>query len=215
MERILDLMLNALFPKRASTLALEELVEHGLLRSLEPAAETPHSFIHALFHYKNPTVRSLVWEIKYGANTKIITEVAEIFAEEIHSFFEEHHGFISREWIIVPIPSSRTHRKQKGFNQTEKLAQAIMKTHIGNSVSYEPYVLIKTKETKPQTSIKHRSERLSNIIGSFGVQQNNSVVGKNIIIIDDVTTTGSTFVEARKVLKDSGAKHVIGFAIAH
>ena len=79
--------------------------------------------------------------------------------------------------------------------------------------------LIKPKETEHQARIENRKERLKNIQGSFAVKNTanniNSIKNKNIILIDDITTTGATLAEARKVLKQAGARKVIAFTVAH
>ena len=73
---------------------------------------------------------------------------------------------------------------------------------------------MKNRETKRQTTLK-RSERLSNVKNSFGVLDAKNISGKNIIIIDDVVTTGATLREAKKVLIHAGARKVLCVAIAH
>ena len=60
-----------------------------------------------------------------------------------------------------------------------------------------------------------RKARLENIIGSFGINREKTIENRNIILLDDVTTTGATLGEARKVLLDAGAKNVICVTIAH
>ncbi len=215
MREFLNHILDALFPKKESTKKIEYLAINQGLRALTKAPDTPHSFIRALFHYKDSAVRTLVWEIKYGANTILIQEVAELISEEILSYFEDHSGFISREWILIPIPASKNHLHTKGFNQTDELAKAIMKTGANESLTYIPKVLYKIKETKPQVSIKNKAKRLVNLKDCFAVSNERSIVGKNVIIIDDVTTTGSTLIEAKRALKQAGAKQIIAFVVAH
>jgi len=76
-------------------------------------------------------------------------------------------------------------------------------------------ILIKPKETEHQARIRDRRERLKNIAGSFAVKNNEKIKGKNIILIDDILTTGATLSEAKKVLKQAGARKVIAFTVAH
>ncbi len=85
--------------------------------------------------------------------------------------------------------------------------------------SLENNILIKIKETEHQARIKDRRVRLKNLIGSFAIksdkQNKNIIKGRNIILIDDITTTGATLSEARKILKQAGARKVIAFTVAH
>ena len=62
--------------------------------------------------------------------------------------------------------------------------------------------------------VKDREERLANVIGSFEARKHETIKGKKIILIDDVRTTGATMSEAKKVLKEAGAKKVIGVVVA-
>jgi len=85
----------------------------------------------------------------------------------------------------------------------------------GVYLKLEKDTLIKPKDTKHQAHIENRSERLKNIIGSFAVKNPEAIKGKNIILIDDILTTGATLTEARKILKYSGARKVVAFTVAH
>ena len=74
---------------------------------------------------------------------------------------------------------------------------------------------IKNKETIHQANIKNRNIRLKNLIGSFIVKNKEEIKNRNIILIDDITTTGATLNEARKTLKKAGAKKIVAFTVAH
>lgn len=206
-------LLDLLFPPKPRTEELEKLAKNGGLANLKPSPETPHPFIRALFHYKDPLVRALIWEVKYTGNAKLVSAIGTLMHEEIIGYFEERAEFARGSWIVVPIPSSKAHVREKGFNQAEEIAKAIMKSDKGASLRYEP-VLVKIRETEAQAKVG-RSKRLKNLVDSYGVTDMHAVRGKSCIVIDDVTTTGSTFVEARRVLKKAGAKRVLALSIAH
>ena len=77
-------------------------------------------------------------------------------------------------------------------------------------------LLFKNKETKTQVAVKDRRERLANLDGAFSVDSSRKDLGEHsYILIDDVTTTGATFSEARKTLERARAKNVWAYAIAH
>ncbi len=75
--------------------------------------------------------------------------------------------------------------------------------------------MVKKRHTKAQSKTKSRKERLVNVKNSFVVRKAEKIKGKNIIIFDDVTTTGATLKEAKKVLKKAGAKKVYFMTMAH
>ncbi len=212
---IFHFLLNSLFPKKKAVLDIENLAKENKLRTLSGSPETPYAFIRSIFHYKDPKVRTLVWEIKYSLNPILTNAMAQIMAEEILSFFEEKGSFISKDWVLVAIPASKKHRKERGFNQTEELCIKILEHLPANTLEYQPSAIIKNKETIPQAKIRNRNQRLKNLNGVFRAKDKNVLISKNIIIVDDVATTGSTLVEARRALKESGAKRVIAITIAH
>lgn len=208
-------ILDLLFPKKDSVVALEHRGKKNQLRELPPAPETPEPWMRAIFAYKDPAVRELVWEIKYSGNQALLNDVGGLMAEEIMSFFEERGSFVSSDWALIPIPASKEHAKDKGFSQTEELCEAIMRNIAKPSLFYSPSTLYKIKETMPQTKMKKRGERLHNLINCYAIKDASFVSGKNFIIIDDVATTGSTLFEARRALKVAGAKKVIALTVAH
>ena len=80
-----------------------------------------------------------------------------------------------------------------------------------------PYknVLIKSKETKMQKSIKNASERRENVADAFSVSHKaGDITGKSILLIDDLCTTGSTLENAAKALNNAGVKRVIAASFA-
>ena len=76
-------------------------------------------------------------------------------------------------------------------------------------------ILQKNKDTATQHSIKNRRERLRNLQGMFEIKNTADIKGKNIVLIDDITTTHGTLLEAKRVLRANGAKKILGFTIAH
>ena len=100
----------------------------------------------------------------------------------------------------------------RGYNHTEALATSISnQTHI--PVSTTTLVKNTSQSKKRQVLTKSRSERLKNQHNAFRI--NGTVLGDKIILIDDVTTTGATLDEARKILLSNGALSVEAFTIAH
>ncbi|MHB8063911.1 MAG: ComF family protein [Ruminiclostridium sp.] len=112
--------------------------------------------------------------------------------------------------MIIPIPLHRSRQKQRGYNQAELIGQCVAKLLC---IPLESNILEKTSESKSQSMLS-RSERLSNVEGLFKVLNAETVYNKNILIIDDIITTGSTVNECSKVLKQAGARNVIAGVIA-
>ena len=129
--------------------------------------------------------------------------------------------------VLIPIPLSLKRYRERGYNQAELICEELVKLDSNSNLRYgvdvktkrnfylEKNVLIKIKETEHQVNIKDRRDRLKNLSDSFSVKNPEIIKGKNIILIDDVLTTGATLTEAKKILKSFGAKKVIAFTVAH
>ncbi len=215
MKKFLRTFLEILFPSKPSIQKLEAALKSKSGIHFSPSPQSPFPWIHPLFAYKDKAVREFIWEIKYTGNEILLETAGSMLADEILSYFDEHGLFVRKEWCLIPIPASKVHQKEKGFNQTEELCIQTLKHLDSQTIMYIPHAIKKTRETSSQASVKDRSIRLRNLIGTFTVDDASMVKGKNIILIDDVATTGSTFVEAKRALKESGAKEVIAFAVAH
>jgi ComF family protein len=101
---------------------------------------------------------------------------------------------------------------KRKYNQSELLAQELSKL---TGISNEPRALQKIKNTRQQEGLSARSRRV-NVVGSFGIDERHRhlIADKNILLVDDVITTGSTVNECAKVLKMHEARKVIVVTIA-
>ena len=117
--------------------------------------------------------------------------------------------------LLVPIPITRRRKWMRGYNQSELLAHEITVKDSTGSLEFAPHILKKIRHTKPQTTIKERAERLRNIEGCFATQNPERIRKRDIVLIDDIYTTGATLREAAKILKSSGARKIIAFTVAH
>jgi ComF family protein len=113
--------------------------------------------------------------------------------------------------VIVPIPLHIKRERWRGFNQAEILGKFIAKK---NNWEFVNNALLRPENTTPQVNLG-KTERMQNIRGKFAVNRGFIPdVSKIYIIFDDVWTTGSTILEACKVLKKAGAKTVWGMSVA-
>jgi len=113
-------------------------------------------------------------------------------------------------WLIVPVPLHSRRKRERGFNQAKLLAEIVAR-HF-NLTLIE--ALKRIKNTKPQAKIKDIEKRMKNISNCFVIKNPEMIQGKNIILVDDVFTSGATMNEAVKILKQNGAKKVIALVLA-
>lgn len=151
-------------------------------------------------------IKKIIWLLKY--NKKLIAsrpllKIMLIYLDNLKINFQD--------FIVLPIPLHPQKQHQRGFNQSQIIAQAISEKFNLQLINN---CLIKIKNTSPQMEISDWEKRQVNIADSFQIKQTQFIRNKNILLIDDVTTSGSTFNEAVKTLKASGAKKIIALAIA-
>lgn len=149
-----------------------------------------------LLKYKWP-VDAAIKKIKY----KWIYSIEEILVSFIVRDFWKSD--VPDFDLLMPIPLHAKRKKWRGFNQAEIIAKDLaekFKVKLGRG-------LIRNRETKTQVGLS-KDERKKNISGAFSLISTVGVKGKNILLVDDVYTTGATMSEACKVLKKAGAGEV-------
>ena len=170
--------------------------------------------ILSCFDYRDRLVRQAVFELKYRGNKKVARLLATTLYDELLAFLEEYAPLTNfTEPLLVPIPLSKTRESERGFNQCKLLVDILLEMDGGRNFTLS-FALTKCKDTGSQTKMDTRKKRLENLKGCF-VADGKAVEGRNIILIDDVATTGATLVEARKTLLRAGARKVIAFTVAH
>lgn len=217
-------LIDFIFPKSEEVYHLESLSAGELIEKLSKAREIKDENLIVLFDYKDPMVKTLIWELKYKGNRKIAEKFAAILKDVLQHELAERvlfENFINP--LLIPMPISNKRRRERGWNQVEILAEEIMKNFAVSPRNSEkelfecsPKVLVKHIHTDSQARTHAtKRERLENLSGSMSVQNAGKIRGRNIILLDDVTTTGSTFTEAKRVLKESGVKKILCVALAH
>lgn len=112
--------------------------------------------------------------------------------------------------LILYVPIHKNKLKLRGFNQNYILAKGLSKNL---NIQLGENILIKTKDTKNQSSL-NRVNRLINLKGAFEVADKYKITGKNILLIDDIFTTGATVSECAQCLRSAGAKSIYVLTVA-
>ncbi len=155
-------------------------------------------------HYGFP-ISNLIKEMKYSHVKGLATFAGQLIDYTMN---------LPTVDLITSVPLHPKRQKDRGFNQAEMMAQEVSRQQD------IPYLnlLIRTRHTVNQASLHDKEKRLSNLKDIFELDQKielQLIKDKSIMIIDDVTTTGTTLNECAKVLKKYGAKTVIGVTLAH
>lgn len=188
-------------------------------RSLPLTREFRKPWLFSLYQYRSEPVTKCIHHIKTFPDRSLIYKLMS------------HHQYLLTRWthgmirlhnctniILIPTPIHRDRFLDRGYNQSEIIAQAYqhilhqafpdINTKIRNDV------LIKSISTDKQALITNRKKRLQNIQGAFSVFKNPTPIFENslIIIIDDVTTTGGTLQEMYDLFPN---KNIVAFTLAH
>jgi len=158
--------------------------------------------------YKSPLIKKLVRAFKYPP---FIKELAQTLSEIIIAHFQMSSNVENfKKYIMIPVPLEKKRKKWRGFNQAEEIGG-----HLANyfKLPLITDLLLKTRSTPPQVDLSSK-KRGENLRGVFSIKNAQSIQGKNILLIDDIYTTGSTMEECGRVLHQAGAKEIIGIAVA-
>lgn len=156
--------------------------------------------------YEQPSIRNLIWYLKYNS----VRDIAYPLSLLLTDFF------ISRELqdyfaggAVIPVPLHPKRLRLRGFNQAELLAERLA-ANLG--LQYLP-ILQRRKNTPRQIELP-REERFGNVAGSFSAIPTPSLGERKILLIDDVATTGATLNECAKVLRAQQPSEIWGLVVA-
>lgn len=206
--------LDTLAPEHPARRSLRTLTAEVLFARSERAAKINND-VEALFVYRDPLVRRLVWEMKYHSSPRAIALAADCLIAYLTEELAERALLNAlAKPVLVSIPASPERTRERGGDPLALVSSRVASATSG-LCTYAPYTLYKIRDTRPQTTLTSHAERLRNVVGSFKVRKDVSVRGHDVIVLDDVTTTGATFAEARRALHAAGARKIFCVALAH
>lgn len=177
----------------------------------------PSSDLIAAWSFSDQRARALIHSLKYRGRTVVASVCADALAERLVEEVAERAMYRSfQNPLIVPVPLHPRRHRRRGYNQAALIARSVAR-HASINAPCVEHVLERIKDTPPQARIKDKRERLRNLVGAFRVQPRtqSAITGRDIILIDDVATTGATLREAARVLKNAGAREILLCAVAH
>ncbi len=158
--------------------------------------------VQAVGHYHG-ALRKLIGELKYKKNKSSLDYIHVFLTEALRL---EQFGAID---AVVPVPLYKNKQKKRGFNQAELIFRSWSETQGYQWLN----ALERVRSTVPQYQL-HVNERRKNMKGAFVVKYGMELRGKNILLVDDILTTGSTLRECAIVLKQAGADEIRALVLA-
>ncbi len=162
----------------------------------------------AATNYDNEVIRNLIHFFKYQKWSNLKNFLGEILIKYLDSI-PLTPG--SETCVVIPIPLSQDRLRERGFNQSLLLAKIVADRY---RLDLTDNVLKRIKETKSQSGLKDWEERKENVKNCFALENPELINGKNIILVDDVYTSGATMNEAATILRSHGAKKIIAVVVA-
>ena len=178
------------------------LMEHGKCPSCD-TGEIFYDFAHSAWLFQGP-VKDVIHYFKYQSYSSLSTWLGE----GMYRASQEEEKLQDCD-LITPVPLYFTRKKDRGYNQSELLAQHLSKKSL---IRYDR-LLKRTRHTASQTLLS-KAEREHNLDGAFDIRGVKSVDGLRILLIDDVFTTGTTANQIAILLKKHGAREVNIFTAA-
>jgi ComF family protein len=172
----------------------------GLCRRVEPAFARA-----AAYGSYESGLCELIHLLKYGGVRPAANVLGRMLAEAIAMLAPE---FPADSVVLVPVPLHRAKLRQRGFNQAELIARAAMKiSPARDRLLLCAGVLERKRETASQIGLTTHQRR-ANLRGAFEVAQPEVVKGREVLVVDDVYTTGATVSECARVFRRAGATKV-------
>ncbi|MBD3392976.1 MAG: hypothetical protein GF418_12795 [Chitinivibrionales bacterium] len=167
----------------------------------------PYERVYSLFDF-DETVQAVAHQVKYRGKKSLAFHVGKRYARLVPPEFLEGID------AAVAIPLHFRRKMKRGYNQAEYLAKGVLAGH-GNSIPYLGKALKRTRHTRTQTKLD-REQREKNLKGAFGLNPGgaDAVRGKNLMLVDDVVTTGATTAHCTRILLEEGALSVRVLSLA-
>jgi len=156
--------------------------------------------------YKNEVLKNLIKGMKFRSIKMAADPLSELlirYAREI--------DFSWQNFLVIPMPLSKQRERRRGFNQSELIAEGFAK-NIG--LPFENNILVRHKNSTPQSELKNWENREENVRDCFSVKTPEIIKNRNVVLIDDVLTSGSTMLSAANILKEAGVKRLVALVLA-
>lgn len=177
-------------------IADEEKLEHEFEKNFETSNII--SDYYALYIFQpDQALQHIIHALKYKKHFKVGIFLGEMLSE----------GIKSRNWqvdVIIPIPIHNLKKVERGYNQSDYIVKGMSRKL---NIPWSKKIVKRIRHTDSQTKLNIK-QRALNIADAFKVKRYEEIKNKNVLIVDDVSTTGATILECAKAIKAAGAKTI-------
>lgn len=135
-------------------------------------------------------MQRLIHQLKYKGRRDVGIFIGKLMGEELRK------SDFNQSDLVVPVPLHKSRLRQRGYNQSDCFAEGLAE---GLKINFSFNALNRREATSTQTR-KHRFERYKNVDNIFQVPDSSVIEGKNILLVDDVITTGSTLISCAEAI---------------
>lgn len=159
--------------------------------------------------FEDDDFSGIIYELKYGGMKKLGIFLGELLGSRLNNYLDECGDPYD---IVIPVPLFTARIRERGYNQSAMICKGIEKA---TGIRSDDDVLKRTRHTSTQTKLS-KEERMTNLMDAFKLRngQEEKIRGKNVILVDDVVTTGSTLNEAIKILRKSNCNKILACTLA-
>ncbi len=161
----------------------------------------PYKALRSMARYEG-IMRECIHSLKYDHNQSL----GEYFCRDLLNCVKEEDWLLD---MVIPVPLSPFRIKERGYNQSALIARPLA---MALSLRYQPFGLKRIRNTQSQVELTAEERRI-NVAGAFQAVPE-LVRGKAVLLVDDVTTTGSTLIECTRALNSAGARAVYCLTLA-
>jgi ComF family protein len=140
-----------------------------------------------------------VHELKYRSRRRVAGRISEAMLDD-----PRVRGVLAGAQALVPVPLHPRRQRQRGFNQSELLADALGRRA---GIAVVASGLVRRQDTRSQTGLTAAARR-ANVKGAFAVRRRARIAGRTVVLVDDVLTTGATASACAQALRAAGAREV-------
>ena len=195
-------ILDLLFPPTEDELHIRNVSPDAFLKKYDHRS---FNNIQHLSSFKDQEIRSAIHLAKFHKSTHAINLLSELCKK----YLSQEEG----NFLILPIPLSQGRLRARGYNQAAEIMRPACPKDGRHTLNET--VLLRSRDTKPQTTLR-KDERLKNMSNCFTAGSDAGLIhGKDVLLFDDVVTTGATLEAAKQAVSRHDPKSITCLALAH